>query len=66
MIRTTEDSTTYRRLEDGQLLTAAEADHYLMHSGMCTVLRHEVTTQVRYLIELGNGERRWVHTNEDA
>jgi hypothetical protein len=66
MIHTKEESTTYRRLKDDQELVASEAEHYLMFSGMCRVLRHEATVKVRYLIELHNGERRWVDADEDC
>lgn len=62
-----EESTTYRRIADGQELIAADADHYLSIQGvMCKVLRHMVRTEVRYLVEFSNGERRWVDANEDC
>jgi len=61
------EAVEYRRIADGTDLIATEADHYLAIAPvMCTVLKHRVTTSVEYLVELPNGERRWVGTNEDC
>lgn len=58
-------SVEYSRLADDQELIAQEAGNELAHHGMCKVLRHRVSTHVEYLIELPNGERRWVSEYQD-
>lgn len=66
-VETKKEAAEYRRIVDGTEMIATEADHYLaMSPSMCTVLKHRVTTSIEYLVELPNGERRWVGTNEDC
>lgn len=55
------ETIEYRRLPDGVDLRVHDARELLdSEVGRCKVLRHEASVSVRYLVELPNGERRWV------
>lgn len=43
-------------------LKPPEAQRLLGVPGSCKVISHQVTMNVRYLVELPNGERRWATT----
>jgi hypothetical protein len=55
------NNAEYDYIPEGTELDAGEAEHYLVGAnGACTVLKHQVTVDIRYLVEFPNGERRWV------
>jgi hypothetical protein len=54
-------SIDYTCIPDNTDLIASESQWELSQIAcMCRVLRHEATVNVRYLVELSNGERRWI------
>jgi hypothetical protein len=61
------NNVEYDYIPDGTVLEHGEAAHYLMNAaGPCTVLKHQATVDVRYLVEFPNGERRWVSEDNPA
>lgn len=51
----------YSHIPDGTELIAAEADKYLCGvNRACTVIKHQVIVEIRYLVELPDGQRHWL------
>lgn len=50
----------YTHLTPGTELSVDDAKQLLSHDGACQIINHTAEIQISYLIELPNGERRWM------
>lgn len=50
----------YSHIAPDTELWADQARQEFGHDGMCRVINHKVELQISYLIELPDGERRWI------